>query len=443
MRDDDLSWRRLHAVLAHIVDGETGIVGSVTEQPRESGMPALFRVHAKACDTEALGYPPNFSLAGGASTDRRRAVAKAVGEALERYCSAIYDRGQDPLSSYREASVLCVPPSEFALNTAAQCASPGFRLVPFTDTTRVRWTPACEPLTGRTWHVPSTMVYLPYRISEEEGESPIFESISTGLACHCDATDAAIAALCEVVERDAFTITWQAMLAREQILLDTLDSDSRRIVRRIEEVGFDVVLLDVTLDHGIPTIMSVTRGVGPEAPGLAFAAAAHPSPERAARASLEEVVHTLRHSAVLLRTTPRRPPSAPYEYVAKGSDHALFWADPEAAPLADFIFESDRRVDLRSIPSLVAESPARTLEVMLRRIETIGHRALFVDLTTEDVRPLGLRVVRAVVPGFHPLVLGHRRRVLGGRRLWEVPAKLGYAGRSVEEGDNPLPHPLP
>ncbi len=66
-----------------------------------------------------------------------------------------------------------------------------------------------------------------------------------------------------------------------------------------------------------------------------------------------------------------------------------------------------------------------------------------VDLTTEDVRPLGLRVTRAVVPGFHPLVLGHRRRALGGRRLWEVPGKLGYPGRSPEQGDNPLPHPYP
>jgi ribosomal protein S12 methylthiotransferase accessory factor len=287
------------------------------------------------------------------------------------------------------------------------------------------------------------MVYLPYRISERDGECPIVDSISTGLACHCDQTQAAIAALCEVVERDAITINWQAMLSRGQILTDTLSANNRRIVQRIEEAGFDVVLFDITLDHGIPTILSVTRGLGPQAPGLAFAASAHPSPERAARASLEEVVHTLAYEGSLLRSVPRRPPCAPYDYITEGKDHPLFWANPEAAPLASFVFESDQRIDFRTIPSLATGSPVRTLEVMLRRIEDVGHRALFVDVTSEDVRLLGLRVVRAIVPGFHPLVLGHLRRALGGRRLWEIPGKLGHPGRSPEQGDNPLPHPYP
>jgi len=67
---------------------------------------------------------------------------------------------------------------------------------------------------------------------------------------------------------------------------------------------------------------------------------------------------------------------------------------------------------------------------------------LLADVTTEDMRDLGLLVVRAVIPGFHPLFMGHQFRALGGTRLWEIPQKFGYPGISREHGDNPLPHPF-
>ena len=77
------------------------------------------------------------------------------------------------------------------------------------------------------------------------------------------------------------------------------------------------------------------------------------------------------------------------------------------------------------------------------RIAATGHRPLLCELTTPDVAELGLTVVRAVVPGYHPLVCGHRHRALGGRRLWEVPQRLGHPGISAQRNDNPLPHPYP
>jgi ribosomal protein S12 methylthiotransferase accessory factor len=59
------------------------------------------------------------------------------------------------------------------------------------------------------------------------------------------------------------------------------------------------------------------------------------------------------------------------------------------------------------------------------------------------VEDLGLKVVRAVIPGYHPLVMGHRLRALGGKRLWTIPQKLGFKGITTEIGDNPYAHPYP
>jgi len=72
-----------------------------------------------------------------------------------------------------------------------------------------------------------------------------------------------------------------------------------------------------------------------------------------------------------------------------------------------------------------------------------GERVLTCDLTSPEIAELGITVVRAIIPGFHPLVFGHALRARGGSRLWRVPQALGYPGITPATGDNPVPHPFP
>jgi ribosomal protein S12 methylthiotransferase accessory factor len=76
-------------------------------------------------------------------------------------------------------------------------------------------------------------------------------------------------------------------------------------------------------------------------------------------------------------------------------------------------------------------------------VEATGCRVYLCDVTTPDVRELGFSVVRAVLPGYHPLALGFAFRARGGRRLYEVPQRLGHKGITRERGENPIPHPYP
>jgi ribosomal protein S12 methylthiotransferase accessory factor len=72
-----------------------------------------------------------------------------------------------------------------------------------------------------------------------------------------------------------------------------------------------------------------------------------------------------------------------------------------------------------------------------------GLEPIACDLTTPDVADLGLRVARVVVPGLHPLFMGHRNRALGGERLYSVPQLLGFDGLERGAPDNAYPHPFP
>ena len=370
-------------------------------------------------------------------------MAKAIGEAVERYCSAIYVREEFPLESFESAPFPCIAPHEFALYSPAQYARAGFPYLPFLETTPVRWASMTDPLTDAVWHVPAGMVVMPYFYDTEAGETPIGQPITTGLACHCSWEQAALSAIGEVVERDAFTITWQAKMAMPQVQLETLSSKNRDLVRRFERTGHRVTIFHLEMDHGIPTILAVLQHPSPKAPAFLVAASADLDPEEAVRKSLEELAHTRRLAQFLKSTLPPVAPAANHDHLIEQDSHVHLYCDQANVPLADFLFSSDRRIAFQDIENLTTGNDDTDLSLCLECIAATGHQVLLADLTTPDVKELGLSVTRAVIPGFHPLCMGHIYRALGGTRLWTVPQKLGYQGITHESGDNPLAHPYP
>src|ERR1043166_9664351 len=97
-------YRRLSDIAQYLVDPRVGIVPYLAEQPREFALPEFFHYAAQACRTEAFAPHRNFRAAGGAAIDRSRATARAIGEAVERYCGAIYEPRDLPIVSANEAA---------------------------------------------------------------------------------------------------------------------------------------------------------------------------------------------------------------------------------------------------------------------------------------------------------------------------------------------------
>jgi len=438
------NFRRLTDVIADLVDARVGVVRYVTELPRDAGAPDFFHFYAAASNTIAFTRQVNFYAAGGASFDRGLAIAKAVGEAVERYCGAIYDLDELPLYTRADAPFPCVDPALFAHYNAEQYASPGFPFVLFDDNTPVRWVRGFDALTGEPFFVPAAKVYVPYTYYLGTGDTPICQPISTGLACHMSPAEAAISGICEVIERDAVTMMWQAMMSPPHVRVETLSDTNYDLVERFERTGARVTMFDLTTDVGVPTILSVVRYASAEQPALVVAASTALDPEEAVRKSLEELAHTRRYSQQINLKLPRVVPDPPaYESVTGQISHLNYWCDPSNLDQANFLFASKKRVDFDELPHLATGNPQRDLDVIARAVDTTGCRVLLVDLTTTDVRELGFSVVRAIVPGFHPLALGFANRARGGRRLYEVPQKLGQKGITRESGENPIPHPYP
>ncbi len=433
---------RLADALPYIFDSRTGIIGNVREHPAEIDSPRFFRYNCTAANTEAFGDYRNFAVGGGAATTREMALAKTIGEAIERYCAAIYDKHKMPLSSFDKAPFDCIHPSDFVLYSTKQHEYADFMFDPFLSNSPVRWMAAHDLFHKTTVHVPAAMVYVPYFFYEGGEETPITQPISTGLSCHCSYEEAAIGALCEVIERDCFMITWQAQLSRVQIRQDTLSPVNRDLLRRFEAVGYQVYLMDISNESKIPAILAVARHAGNFVP-LVVAASVALSPEEAIRKALEELAHTERYAFQIKGEVPRLAPDVEFDNIVGQVDHVNFWLDPSHAQHADFLHASQEMRDFRDLPNFDAGAPAASLALLVNRIQQTGYRALMVDITTPDIRELGIWVVRGLIPGYHPLFMGYHHRPLGGERLWRIPQQLGFAGLPPEAKDYPFPHPFP
>lgn len=74
-----------------------------------------------------------------------------------------------------------------------------------------------------------------------------------------------------------------------------------------------------------------------------------------------------------------------------------------------------------------------------------GLKLYYVDMTAKEVEQLalGIKVVRAIIPGFVPITFGYGQEPLGMRRLYEIPVKLGLRNIEITEEEiinNYLPH---
>jgi ribosomal protein S12 methylthiotransferase accessory factor len=432
-------WRRLYGVLDYLVDDEVGIIHSVDEVRAEAGAPNFFHYVARLGRPQAYNKREGLGSIPGASSTREIASAQAIAQAVALYCAGEYDPTAFPSCASKSAPFATVTPADFALYSREQYEQSNFPFTAFDEHALLRWTPAVDPMSGETYHVPAAMVFLPY---EPSNEARIVAPTSTGLACHASPAEAAIAAVCDVVQCDHLMLTWQAHLTLPQIRIETLSDLNYELVSRLEQTASSVTLVDLTLDLGLPTVLGVLRSKLSAAPALVFSAAADLDPECAVQRCLEELALNLRHCWQIKIHTPRSGPRPTSENIGDQVSHLNFWCDHANTPFADFIFASSERIEFDEMPKLTTGDPQQDCIILLDRARQAGYQVLIADLTAPEIKELGLTVVRALMPGLHPLFMGYGLRALGGSRLWEVPRKLGHQGISPELGDNRAPHPF-
>ncbi|MBT3813237.1 MAG: YcaO-like family protein [Gammaproteobacteria bacterium] len=434
--------RRLTDVSERVVNSKTGIIQRCYELTPQADAPQFFHYYAHTSNCEAFSDNENFRNTGGVATTRKLAMAKAIGESIERYSSALFDQQALPLESFRNGKLNKISPDFFNYFSEEQFNNPDFPYAKFTQDTLVRWSPTINLSTFEEIHVPASAIWMPYFYDSESGELPIMQPISTGLSAHCSLVEATLGGLLEVVERDSFSLTWQGCLSHPKIIIETLSDANYELVQRIEAAGHEVHLLNATTELGIPVILGVAFHERYPSPPFVVSAAAELNPEVAVRKALEELVHTRRYMREVQEFDEVFNVNEEWDKVAEQIHHLRLWGDRAMLPKAQFLTRSEKRISFDSLPNLEQSTETKSLKHLVELLKNAGYQALAADLTTPDVASMGFRVVRALIPGLHPFFIGHRLRARNHPRLFEVPQKLGFP--AIQPGaDNPIPHPFP
>jgi ribosomal protein S12 methylthiotransferase accessory factor len=427
--------RRLRSLVSPYV----GIVRAVGEFAAGPDDARLFRVGCRIAEVAPLlGVEVDYR-AGGTAPTREAAFAATLGEVAERYSASSPMRDGGVLATAARLGTRAVDPARFALFSDGQYTRPGFPFRPFRRTTPVRWIEAFAIPSGAPALLPRQLVHLAWRPGPGSGEVAIGYSTSSGAACGCTLEEAVLRGLLELLERDAFLVTWA-----NQLSLPLLDWSRHRELAELDRryfrpSGLAYASVDLSAFFDVPTVLGVVRDDRVPGAALGVGAAAAPRIEEAWLRALAEAF-SVRTWARLTWDGRDGDPAT----IETFDDHIRFYGSPAHAELTGFLDESPDRRDVRDVPALDGDDVGAQIGEIAARLEARGSSAYAADVTAPDIRDAGLRVAKVVAPELCALDVAHDARFLGGRRLYHAAFELGLRAAPLTPDEvNPHPHPFP
>lgn len=380
------------------------------------------------------------SVAGKGVTEED-AIVGAIGEAVERYCGAHPNARFFRRARWSDVKDHAVSPPESVLYSDRQYASKDFPYLPWNPENEIDWTPARELPGDAEIFAPAGLIYTSY-----EPENPLeylCQPSSNGLAAGTGLEMAVRNALYELIERDGFLVHWFNRLPSPEIDLDSANDLSINIKRHYQRFGIETRVFNISTDLPVYVMMAVSLGSDAETPAALIGLGCHPDPRIAVQKALFEICQ-LRPGSVdkFLKDKPHEKLNG-YADVHTLDDHHAYFMDPANLHEMSFWLEGDRKTSLDALEDHSTDSPGADLAACVKALKKTGSRVVYADLTTPDVAQYGLSVVRAIATGLQPIHFGYGIERLGGKRLYELPQRLGYTDRLVkEENINLCPHPL-
>lgn len=422
-----------------IISSEIGIISHTIRLPRMFSDPRLVNFGIWPCDTLQLGAEKFEGRSGACNEEWDMAVMATIGETIERY-TPIFSPNDGISSSYKDLDKRAVHPSEYALFHEKQhrvFEERRYNVAPFTDDLPVTWVPTTDLTDSGITYCPAQFLYMPFT----KDRRFITAGNSTGLAAHTNYHKAILNALYECIERDSFVITWHNNIVPPKI---KLTKEIKEYLHNRFPPHYQWHLFDITYDLGVPTVFGICMGESDFGKFVAVGSAARGTVAEATQKVIQEIGQTAPYFRWLLGERKEWTPPENFNDILTFADHSIYylkrldqwgvfdkWVNQPENKVIDFKEAgADTRTDVEKIKD------------MLQMFKSKGYNVLLRDLTTVDIRQLGFYSIKVYIPQLIQMAGGYPFYFLGGKRMYEVPERMGYP-RLDFDSLNKFPHPFP
>ena len=425
-----------------------GLIEEVRELPRFPDEPFFFRY---------ASFPPRVNSGGADLLSRKNALWKTIGETTERnlwYHSNYFFTNSLQQTSYEKVKKSAV--DIFQLAGFSKEQKNEFDFLSFDEKTVFGWLPARSVVSGEKKWCPAQLVssfYFGRNVKTSKNDTrkePMLRwAITTGLATGQSLEEAVTKGILEVIERDAFMISYLNKLSLPVVDLEDLaeqDNDLQNIIRSLKRYRLEVYFVRLLTDFPVHAYLSIIidrTGLGP---AVAVGASTDFDLKKCLTDALSEslsVRMSLKNSLGV--------ENQPLEKLDRRG-RLRFWAQSENVTKIDFFLQGPKiklgiaknnsffkkyKLEQKSFRRAYYKKKLGILKSELKRKK---HEACWAELTDPDTKKLGFRCVQVVIPQLQPMHLYEAVPYFSGKRLKEVPKKFGY---DPLEQINQAPHPFP
>lgn len=329
---------------------------------------------------------------GGQTVDQ--AIITSVGEFLERY--SMYWRPEEVIvGSYSELGSQSRPlvelePLQMWNDTDLRAAG----IVPLKRDSVTEWTRGINLSTGRDIWLPVELIAFDAR-GEYETHYP---ATTNGNACGSSLSSALVNSLYERIERDAVMRMWYQRDIPPRLDVSTFETGTR-LKTSIESSGYQVELLELSSPTTCPVVASALISDTDSLPNFLLFADANLSVEAAVRGALLETAEGLLQTKYRLsKNQVTEASEINLDEVYDLVQNVDYYMDPDKFGEVRHLFDGDSKTVQPYTTSEAAGSSSELNELLELISSEAGATPIAVELTTSDVRELGMYTTGAYIP---------------------------------------------
>lgn len=417
--------------------GKKGPITSLYKNPRYNDEPQFFQYTAAIRKNSSLSNTHDAeNLAGGTAFSKEKAVMKALGEAIERYCLSIFKRKQLIYAPSKKLIKDYLDPSAVVSFSSAQLKDNNPKIFALKQDSKFWWVKGFSITDNKEILVPAQLVYVPYHTYDE----PVIRlPVTTGASAGTSLEGAVIRGICEIVERDSFMIFYLNKLTAPKLdLSKTGDETLIQIRESFKRYNLNLFVFNISTDLPFTSIMAIIADKTGIGPAVSVGLKCSFSAKEAIIGAVEEAQQV--RSWIRDEMHNQKNPIINPDHIVDLKDRGLYWSRLERIRDLDFFLNSKKII---FVDNFIEKSALSEFDTLMQRLSRKKLEVIFVDVTRPEVKKAGFFVVKVIIPQLQPLYLYENFKYLGGERLYNVPKALDYKNTPRNENElNSTPHPF-